>query len=54
VQVPAVPDRLQATHGPAQALLQQTPSTQIPKAQSQALVQVEPFARLAVQVLPEQ
>jgi hypothetical protein len=54
VQVPVVPARSQATQGPAQLSLQQTPSTQNPEVQSQALVQVDPFPRCAVQVVPAQ
>jgi hypothetical protein len=38
VQVPTLRTRLQLTHGPSQALVQQTPSTQKPLAQSSLLV----------------
>jgi hypothetical protein len=41
-QSPARPTRLQLTHGPWQATLQQTPSVQNPDAQSPSLLQTAP------------
>jgi hypothetical protein len=49
--VPALPERLQASHAPEQAALQQTPSTQIPLVHSLAAPQAAPFAFFAVHVL---
>jgi hypothetical protein len=46
--------RLQATHGPSQLELQQTPSTQNPDAHWQPLEQDPPFAVFAAQTVPEQ
>jgi hypothetical protein len=45
VQVPAVPARLQASHWPVQAALQQTPSTQKLEAHWDAAVHAWPLLR---------
>ena len=44
LQVPMLPEMLQARHGPVQLELQHTPSTQLPLLHSQELPQVAPFA----------
>ena len=54
VQVPTEPARLQAWQVWVQALLQQTPSTQLPLAQSDALPQATPWARLGRQEVASQ
>ena len=54
VQAPALPGRLHASHGPAHALPQHTPSAQWPDAQSAALKQVAPSCRSGTQVPNEQ
>jgi hypothetical protein len=54
VQVPSVPLRLHALHAPAQAPLQQVPSTQFPLVHSPPLVHVTPFACFIVQAVPLQ
>jgi hypothetical protein len=53
VQVPALPATLQASHWPAQALLQQTPSTQLPLAHWTAAPQEPPFATRGTQTPAE-
>jgi hypothetical protein len=53
-QVPALPGRLHASHVPPQALLQHTPSTQLPDAQVRPAVQAVPFGVLAVHTPPAQ
>ena len=54
VQVPTVPARLQASHAPPQAVLQQTPSTQLPEVHSLAAAQAVPLAFFATQAPAEQ
>jgi hypothetical protein len=49
---PTLPGRLHAVHGPAQALLQQTPSTQSPLAHSVAFAHPCPSALLVQWPLP--
>jgi hypothetical protein len=44
LHVPTLPARLQASHEPPQAVLQHTPSTQLPLPHSLAAVQVAPLA----------
>ena len=53
VQVPALPATLQASHWPAQALLQQRPSTQLPLAHWPAAPQEPPFATRGTQTPAE-
>jgi hypothetical protein len=53
VHVPTLPVRLQASQAPLQAVLQQTPSTQLPLAHWLAEVQ-EPEPSLGTQVPPLQ
>jgi hypothetical protein len=53
-QVPAEPATLQASQAPAQAVLQQTPSTQLPEPHWLAAVHVALLAFLATQVVPLQ
>jgi hypothetical protein len=50
--VPLVPVRLHASHCPAHAVLQQTPSTQLPLAQSFADAHVAPLAMVPWQMPP--
>jgi hypothetical protein len=47
VQVPTLPARLQASQVPAQAVLQQTPSTQLPLAHSPLRVHAAPLPNSA-------
>jgi hypothetical protein len=54
VQVPKEPVRLQASQAPAQAVLQQRPSTQLPEVHWLAAEQVAPFDCLATQEVPLQ
>jgi hypothetical protein len=54
VQVPKEPVRLQASHAPAQAVLQQRPSTQWPLVHWKASVHTAPSALLATQAPPWQ
>jgi hypothetical protein len=54
VQVPKEPVRLQASHAPAQAVLQQRPSTQLPEVHWLAAVQVVPLDCFTTQVPPLQ
>jgi hypothetical protein len=54
VQVPAEPAASQASHWPAQAALQHTPSAQKPLAHWLALAQAAPRALRAVHVPPPQ
>lgn len=46
MHVPTLPARLQAWHAPAQATLQQTPSSQLFDVQSVSIVQVAPGPNL--------
>jgi hypothetical protein len=50
MQAPARPTWLQDTHGPEQAALQQTPSTQKPDAHSALVVQARPLLALQLPV----
>src|SRR4051812_22755905 len=52
LQAPSLPARLQATHAPLQARLQQTPSAQKPDSQSPWVAQVEPSGFLPEPHLP--
>ena len=54
MQVPTEPARLQAWQVCVQALLQQTPSTQLPVAHSDASLQAAPWARLGRQEVDSQ
>jgi hypothetical protein len=45
---------LQASHAPLQALLQQTPSTQLPDEHSPVVVQLAPLLFLPTQLVPLQ
>jgi hypothetical protein len=54
VQVPSEPVRLQASHAPEQAVLQQRPSTQLPEVHWLAPVQVAPLVCFTTQVPPLQ
>jgi hypothetical protein len=49
-----LPGTLQASHAPPQAVLQQTPSTQLPLPHSLAAVQLVPLVSLATQTPPLQ
>ena len=49
VQVPTVPVRLHASHEPEQAVLQHTPSTQLPLRHPEVLVQLPPLGFWSVQ-----
>ncbi len=53
-QVPTLPVRLQALQAPAQAVLQHTPSTQLPLTHAFAAVQAAPRAFLGTQAEPLQ
>jgi hypothetical protein len=53
-QVPTEPVTLQALQDPPQAVLQQTPSTQLPDEHSLEAVHVELLAFLGTQVVPLQ
>jgi hypothetical protein len=52
--VPTEPVTLQASQAPPQAVLQQTPSTQLPEPHWLAAVHVTPLGFLATQVVPLQ
>jgi hypothetical protein len=54
VQVPSEPVMLQASQAPAQALLQQYPSTQLPLVHWLAVLQTAPLLCLATQEVPLQ
>ena len=54
VQVPTLPARLQASQAPAQAVLQHTPSTQLPATHSLSAPQVVPRTFLGTQAEPLQ
>jgi hypothetical protein len=53
MQVPAEPETSHAWHCPPHALLQQTPSTQLPDAHSPAAAHAVPFAFLHVPTEPD-
>jgi hypothetical protein len=53
MQAPAVPRRLQPSHWPVQAVLQQTPSAQLPLAHCAVPPQEEPFPRCGTQIPAE-
>jgi hypothetical protein len=52
--VPSLPDTSHASHWPAQACVQQKPSTQMPDRHSAGVLQVEPFSFLLEQTPPAQ
>jgi hypothetical protein len=54
VQVPSEPAMLQASQAPAQAVLQQRPSAQLPEVHWLAAVQVVPLVCFTTQVPPLQ
>jgi hypothetical protein len=54
LHVPTLPATLQASHAPPQAVLQQTPSTQLPLPHWLSAEQVVPFVFLSAQVPPLQ
>jgi hypothetical protein len=54
VHLPPVPVRLHATHGPEQAVLQQTPSAQKPVSHAQPSAHEAPAVRSTTHLLPEQ
>jgi hypothetical protein len=54
VQVPSEPARLQASQAPAQAVLQHTPSTQLPLAHWVPAEHAVPLGRFATQTPPLQ
>lgn len=54
VQVPMLPETLHASQAPPHAVLQHTPSTQLPDVHWALLVQITPLASLGKQLDPEQ
>lgn len=53
-QVPTLPTMLQASHAPPHAVLQHTPSMQLPLRHDAPTVQLAPFARLPTHMPPVQ